>query len=172
MTERIFTDLETSGLISANGYHEILEAAWAVETQPIRSIILPHTLKNASPEALKINRYYERGLDDRSKWATEEDIAEFREALKGKTLAGFNIRFDATFLNQYFGEELFNYRLLDVESYVAGVFRLDGPVGGKGSVELLRNLGYVISWPDHTAAADVEAVRDTYFAAQDVTSYS
>jgi hypothetical protein len=84
------------------------------------------------------------------------------QILQGKTIVGANPSFDAYRLARRWGRAPWNYRLVDVESMAVPLFNLDKPLGLKGLVDKLRDLGYTIPENDHTAEADVITVREVY----------
>lgn len=152
----IYLDCETTGLDPDR--HEIWEIAWAVDNGPIRSAIVPHTLRHADPEALRIGGH-ERCVCHRD----IDHLAEnaLRDALDGHTLAGANPAFDAAFLRVRWGQTPWRYRLLDVEAYAMGAMGWEEPRGLKDIAFQLD-----ITPGDHTAAGDVACVRECYRALQ------
>lgn len=164
MTE-VFLDSETTGLDAR--IHDTFELAWAVDDGPIRDTILPHTLDHATPEALAVNRYYERGVDQfapTGQWGWRDSVAEFCQAARGATIVGANPAFDQEALTKKIGYRPWHYRLLDVETYAKGVLRLDRIMGLNSLADLLADHGWKIATPDHTAPADVACLRDVYRA--------
>lgn len=167
----VYLDTETTGLDATR--HDVIEVAWAVDGGPIRSALLPHTLQNASPEALAINGYWERGLDDQLCVAQADFRAhawhrDLLNDLTGATLVGSNPAFDARFLRAKFGYEPWHHRLFDVATYAAGVLGWDGPRGLKDVRDALHHHGFEIPAPDHTAAGDVATVRACHLALRQI----
>lgn len=160
---KVFLDTETTGLNYATDH--VIEVAWAVEDGPVKTLVLPHDVTNAHPQALKVNRYYARGLD-KATVATQEQIEAFIEEIKGCTLVGANPRFDATMLvnSLELTDEPWHYRLFDLQSLAAGILGTDAPIGMAELERRLTKLGYAIYKPDHSAAGDVKATRDCYNA--------
>lgn len=159
MTKYVYLDIETTGLNPER--NDIVEIAWAVDDYLVRSIRPPHRLFNAAPEALEINKYHERFLSDKTTWASTEDIADLYTDLTDATIVGANPTFDVSFLRRLFGGDTpWHHRLLDVEAYAHGVFRRHGRLWGLRQIrDELVSAGFTIPAPDHTAARDVEVVR-------------
>lgn len=164
MTDVIYLDTETTGLNFQTA--QVVELAYAIGWGEIKTLVLPHTLQGAEPRALEINKYYERGLDDRSRWATESEIEVALAEMTERTLFAANPRFDSRMLERTFGfvgnQEPWHYRLFDVQSFAAGVLRLPTPIGMAALYSTLVDMGYELSKPDHTAAGDVATLRDVH----------
>lgn len=161
----VFLDCETGGLDPQ--LNALVEVAWATEVEPEpRCIILPHDPTKVLDQAAELNGYYKRGLNDKAKWASPTEIAEFLTDLKDATLCGANPAFDAAFMSAHFGYGPFNppwhYRMLDIESYAMGKLDLDYVPGLREIKEILTGRGYDVSQPDHTAAADVRTLLAAY----------
>lgn len=162
-----YIDTETTGL-DAN-IHQAYEVAWWVEDKPLLSIRLPHTLENADPVALDIGKYHERGFEPRKLDASAKHLVEIlKNNLYNVTLVGANPAFDAGFLKKHVGAP-WHYRLLDVETYAMPILNLDRPIGLHALTEQLREKGYVIYEPDHSATADVMCVKDVHEALIDLS---
>jgi len=153
----VFLDTETTGLDPAR--HSVWEIAYAVDDGPILSSFVSHSTEGADPKALRLNGYLDRfggepflGLDFE---------AVLREALDGATLVGANPSFDAAFLQARWRYRPWKYRLLDVEAYAMPALGLTEP---KGLAYIAKELG--TDAPDHTAAVDVQVLRDTFRALQ------
>ena len=162
MNDLIYLDTETTGLDPEK--HDVWEIAWAVNDVPVEERILVHSLKAAEYKALEMNGYFYRhaGALPRSDgpWV---DL-DVRKILEGNTLVCANPTFDRMFLRKRWGLEPYHYRSIDVESVALGVLQLDRPKGLKDIAEALRKLGYAISVPDHSAAKDVEVLRECFIA--------
>ena len=156
MRDFLYLDIETTGLDVL--VHQPVEVSWALNDETPTTITLPHTLEMADPEALEINRYYERGLNDITKWAGDKEIAELEAALEDAHIAGSNPAFDTGFLHQY-GFRGWYYRLMDVPLWVAGRLNLPESLGLKRTADLMRHDGFEIPEPDHTAGGDVLTTR-------------
>lgn len=168
----LFLDTETGGLDP----HEaaLVEVAWSVNGAPPKALVLPHSSHRVTPMAAEVNRYYERELHEPAKWATPEQIEEFREALKDATLVGANIAFDEAFLraNHYTG---WHHRKLDLESYALPLVGMVTNKRGDGLVmpgladiqTTLSRLTWLVGRipaPDHTALGDVKTTIAVYEA--------
>lgn len=170
ITDLVYLDTETTGLDPK--IHDVWEVAYAIEGGPIVTHILPHSLKTADPVALKLNGYY-----NRSAWGVQitggtgvpqpsTPVADLlvREALTGATIVGANPAFDAAFLSARWGYAPWHYRMVDIESYAMAVFGWVRPKGLKAITDELRGREWEIHEPDHTAAGDVETLRDAFVA--------
>lgn len=160
----VFVDTEYSNLDTSVA--DLIEVAYAVEDGPVISGIPPHVLAFADPQALEVNRYYERGLDtaDRDHFI----IRDVLQALRGNTLVAANPRVDATMLSRHGGGETWHYRLLDVESAAMLILGFDHVPSLRDIREDLTLRGYSIPAPDHSAAADVTTLRACFRALQDI----
>lgn len=156
----VFLDIETTGLDPSR--HEVWEIAYAVDRGPIQSSFVAHSTASADPVALKLNGYLERFKGAPLLGLKFE--AGLREALTGATIVGANPAFDAGFLRARWGDSPWHHRLWDVEAYAAGVLGFGSLKGNAGVAQALRDLGHSVPVPDHTAAADVETTRASYYA--------
>jgi DNA polymerase III epsilon subunit-like protein len=164
-------DTETGGLNAQTD--ALVEVAWCDPSDPngARSLVLPHDFEDVTPQAAEVNGYKARGLADPFNWATYDEIADFKSALKGATLIGANIAFDENFLaaNGFSG---WHYRKIDLESMALPLVgfvhdhRTDSlKVPGLANVtDALRRRGYGIPEPDHTALGDVRTTVAAYNA--------
>lgn len=160
-----FVDLETTGL--SVHLHEPWEIALLID-DVILEWQLPVDLSFASPEALVINRYYERAKPELCQDPVEV-AAQVAELTSGRVLASCGIDFDAGMLefllNSCGMAPAWHHNLLDVTSYAAGALGLEPPWNGKIVSDLL-------GLPDqkddekHTARADVIRYREIYTAAR------
>lgn len=161
MTDLIFLDTETTGL--EYDKHEIWEIAWAVNDEPVVERILVHSLKTADPKALKLNGYFDRYPGGARADGPIVDI-DVREMLKGNTLVCANPTFDRMMMWMRWKVEPYHYRSIDVESMALTVFGWERPRGLMDIANELRRREYDISYPDHTAAKDVQVLRECYNA--------
>lgn len=118
-------------------------------------------LVNADPEALAINRYYERRvfadmLEDSA--ANNNAFAWLRTMLDGKTFAGCNPAFDSPFIVKLIGGQVYHHRLWDLSAYAAGVLGLDELPGLHKVCELLG----VENEDEHSALGDVRATAECF----------
>lgn len=184
-----FGDCETTGL------DPFLHDPWEI------AVILRHDghddehifriepdLTNADPEALRMNRYYERTSDPAWKWDDREDAARrLHTLLDGAVLIGSNPAFDAEMLTHLLGRYFdqprpWHYRTIDVVTLAAG------SLYGRAAEHALRGVGawfpriaQALGWPwrsydvsrlveveppapdvGHTALPDARWVRDLW----------
>jgi DNA polymerase III epsilon subunit-like protein len=161
----VFVDTETTGLDPQR--HEVWELAYAVDDGPIRSGVIYHSTRNADPVALRMNGYHKRLYPQKFEAMQDHEI-EARRVLDGSTLVAANPAFDAAFLRARWGFAPWRYRLLDVEAYAMGALGFDEPKGLKDIADALRERGYEIHHPDHSAAADVATLRECYWALREI----
>lgn len=166
MTNLLFLDTETTGLDPDR--HDVWELAFAVDDDPVQAFILPHSLARADATALKLNGYHERYPLGAVADGPQIDVL-LREEFRGKTLVGANPAFDAAFLRARWGEAPWHYRMVDIESYAMAKFKWSRPRGLKDIYVELAGRGYSITQPDHTAAADVAALREAFFILTDLS---
>lgn len=162
----VFLDTETTGLDPT--VHEVVELAYSFHDDPnVRTMVVPHTLVHADPEALRINRYRERGLEYRSIWATPDEFEQMRHDLSGATICSANVVFDLGFIDKWISLDR-HYRVMDFTSWAAG--RLGWPVtrGMENTYQECRRRFPGIEAPTHTAAGDVRAMKAMYLALLEV----
>jgi hypothetical protein len=158
----VFLDTETTGLDTAT--HEVVELAYSELNDPnVRTLIVPHTLVHADPEALRINRYHERGLEYRSLWATPDEFEQMRHDLSGVTICSANVVFDLGFIDKWISLDR-HYRVMDFTSWAAG--RLGWPVtrGMEATYAECRERFTGIEAPTHSAAGDVRSMKSMFRA--------
>lgn len=156
----IFVDIETTGL---ERNHSTWEIAYAIDDEPVRSSIVAHSLYGADSKALELNGYRDRigSAPDFAEQVRFEN--EFQKLVKGNTVAGANPAFDTKFLAKRWSTEPWHYRLLDIQAYAMGALGYETP---KGLYTIATDLG--VDAPDHTAAQDVETVRQCYRRLQSI----
>lgn len=183
----VVVDVESTGLVPQS--HTPLEvAAINLETgEELHFVpfLSARDILNAQPDALQINRYYERGV-----WRHQLPQAETKlryaalfEMLRGNTFGGANPRFDAEILRYGFArahavastdplaephinlpDETWHYRLSDIQSYYCGVMGTD-PAQPPSLTTILGELD--INNPnEHSAYADAEATCQAFRALQ------
>lgn len=171
MTGLIFLDTETMGLSLMK--HDVWEVAWAVDHEPITSGFIPHNQANYEPRALQVNRYWDRYSAEENSHDAEDMLYDtFIEYPKRYgtqlTVVGANPQFDLYRLSRRWGwQEPWSYRAIDISSYAMPILGHDIPQGLKRIADELTALGYPIDRDDataHTAAGDVEVLRNCYYA--------
>lgn len=129
--ELVVVDLETTGL--QVGFHVPLEIA-AINVLTGKTLyFVPHVacedLGRASGDAMRINRYYERGVYQEmlTPNATHDFYGQLWEMLAGNTFGGSNPRFDAAMLMSVRAiteqEEPWHHRLADLSAYAGAALR-------------------------------------------------
>uniref|UniRef100_A0AAU8GS83 DnaQ-like DNA polymerase III subunit n=1 Tax=Mycobacterium phage Pharb TaxID=3136626 RepID=A0AAU8GS83_9VIRU len=169
----IVVDVETTGLQSTAAILEV--AAINVDTgESMRFVpfVDCKQLGEAQPEAMEINRYYERGLW-REAYNPQQTAAAWRdlqEWLRGNTFAGSNPTFDSTLIaaqiteggvlfNQYVGK-VWHHRLADLAAYAAGKLDRD-PTELQGLDDVAERLGVPVV-ERHSALADACATAQCF----------
>jgi DNA polymerase III epsilon subunit-like protein len=170
MTELVFLDTETTGLVPDK--HSVWEIAYAVGLDgDVKHSLVSHDMTTADPAALHFNHFIDRTLGaDFNPVDGLRFEGEVKAALQGATLVGANPAFDAAFLFARWGEQPWHYRLLDVESYAMPILGYDRPQGLHTISKDLQERGFEIYKPDHSARADVLALRDCYKALVKIAS--
>lgn len=165
----IVVDVETSGL--APNVHDVLEVAAIDLTTGEELYFVPTPiratwLQDAHPGAMKVNRYFERGVyahqvdleTTRKRW---EDLGTM---LDGNILAGVNPAFDARFIDaamEYHKvESRRRYQLRDLATYAAGVLDID-PAEPTSSSEIFTALE-VENQDAHSALGDARATAQAF----------
>lgn len=160
----IVVDIETTGL-DVNTCWPLDVVAINVETGETLDFapyITRSALGNADFMAMKINRYYERGVWERmlpDAGATGEKYDELREMLAGNTLGGSNPRFDAAVLSRFIGEP-WHHRLADLAAYAAPAMGLP-PSELPGLATVCEHLG-IVNQCEHCAYYDALATADCF----------
>lgn len=160
--QTVVVDIETSGL-AANA--TILEVAAVNLDTGAELHFVPFTpmsvLAGAEPEALAINRYFERRLfsEQLDAEATKNAYQWLKEMLDGNVFAGSNPTFDAGHLAKPLGATPWNHRMLDLSAYAAGVLGLSFELPGLNKVcELLG----VVNEDPHSALGDARATAECF----------
>lgn len=163
--ELIVVDVETTGLDPAR--HVVLEVA-AVNVHSGQELhfaprVEPGALEAADPNALRLNRYFERGVFEMVLRADVEDEAwvELATMLDGNTLAGSNPTFDSAMLSVS-GRvpECWHHRLADLAAYAAPALGLE-PDALPGLEAVCAALGVVNAEP-HSALGDARATAECF----------
>lgn len=156
LQQMVYIDTETTGLDPYR--HQVWEVAVAWDEGVPWVLQLEHSVYQADPEALRINRYRDRY--DPAKVATPAEEALLRQALADVTLVGSNPEFDARMLFARWRLQPWNHRTLNLGAYAAGVLGLDYPLG---LASLCDRLG-VQRVEEHAAAGDVLDARECHRA--------
>lgn len=167
----IVVDTETTGLNEE--FHWPIEiAAINVATGEYLYFVpdLPsHALDHAEGMALKINRYFERGVFKKrlSRPDTINYYNELWDMLRGNTLAGSNPKFDASMLIRGYVETVhgdsappWHHRLADLSAYAAGALGLQ-PTELPGLNVVCDVLG-VENEDAHSALGDARATAECF----------
>ena len=155
-------DCETTGLDPR--IHQPYEVCiWRDDERAPLTITLPHTLEYADPYGLSVGGYHERGF---TPFATDGQTERrlLIRALTGVTIIGSNPAFDAAMLTRFIGCQVWSHRLINVAEAGMWVLGLDAPVGLAKVTGLVRDRGYDIPEPDHTAEGDVRCTKAVYIA--------
>jgi hypothetical protein len=164
----VFADTEFDRLDTATA--NLVEVAWAVEDNPVRCGVPPHSIVGADPKALEINRYFERDLGDKARW-DRTILDHTARACAGQTLVAANPRVDADILARLIGYEPWHYRLCDIESVAFLLLGFEQMPGLREIKTKLTELGYQLPDPDHSAAGDVETLRAAFRILQRIARY-
>lgn len=164
MRELVIVDIESTGLGTA--FHWPLEIAAINLTSREELHFVPFipasALGDANPQAMQVNRYYERGV-----WkdmlpnldANQKHYNTLAEMLQGNTLGGANPRFDAAILARFVGEP-WHHRLADVSAYAAGVLGL--PLGDLPGLDKVCDALGVTNAEAHSALGDARATAECF----------
>lgn len=158
----VIIDTETTGLHANAAILEV--AAINVDTGEefyFVPKVTPHELANAEPDALSINRYYERklyreALDDTG---TSTAWGVLASMLRLNTLGGSNPTFDANLIAPK-TERVWHHRLADLAAYAAGKLDID-PTELPGLAAVCELLD-VINEGEHSALADARATAECF----------
>lgn len=167
----VYVDTEFTNLDPRLG--DLIEAAWAVEDDVTQETYFDHTLEYAQPEALEVNRYFERNLDrfavapgETGRGLTDQQRKLIRD-LRGATIVAENYAIDCAKLLTKLGFNPAHYRRIELSSVAMTVFDLDRPQSQVKTADRLRDLGYDIPEATHKALDDVECLRACYKALRD-----
>jgi len=167
----VYVDTETTGLLA---HHDVFEIAMIKGDEEI-ILWLPADLSKADPDALRINRFYERQKEGYEKHGTkgEEGAWKIAEFTSGCTLAGvvpsFDVNMTSGFLLKYGLKPAWNYWMRDVVTFAAGALGLRGKTNSKIVSETLG-----VAMPDnsevHTALGDARWAKRIDTKAMELTS--
>ena len=156
LTIQAFLDCETTGL------DPMLHDPWEIavilrydgqdEEHVFR--ILPDNFASADPEALRINRYFERTADPAWVWDDRETVARrLCDLLDGAVLIGSNVAFDAemlaNLLGRYFAQPRpWHYRTLDIVTLAVGsLYGRAAEQARHGNAAWLSRVPQALGWP-------------------------
>ena len=165
MTTLCFIDTETTGLDAR--IHQPYEVCWWREDEDgPRTYWLDHTLDHADQQALNIGGYWKRNAIGALPGGYLQTAGPrwVALALEGVTLVGSNPAFDAAMLTRYIGTAVWHHRLINVAEGAMWLFGWERPKGLADVTAELRERGYEIPNPDHTAEGDVRTTRAVYYA--------
>ena len=120
-------------------------------------------LTSAEPEALAINRYYERRVFSdmlENAEANKNAFTWLANMLDGNVFAGANPAFDAPRIAKLIGVTPYHHRLADVSAYAAGVLGIP-PTELPGLNKVCELLGVVNDDP-HSALGDARATAECF----------
>lgn len=149
----IYVDTETTGLDA--GVDALWELSYAVEHQPVKTLYFGVT--EVPPFIDDLTKFYARGIDKKPR-STDEEFQKFLTISKDQTMVSANPSHDKAFL---LADGLFNfhYRMLDIESYAMRALNIDWVPGMQDIYDILKDAGFDIPAPDHSAEGDVISMR-------------
>lgn len=166
MTTLCFIDTETTGLDAR--IHDPYEVCWWREDMPKpTTAAVPHSLQYADGAALRIGGYFDRDFRPESD-RNDYWVQVLARDLRGATLVGSNPAFDAAMLTRFIGTPVWHHRLINVAEGAMWVFDWNRPKGLADVTAALRERGFEIPEPDHTAEGDVRTTRAVYYALREV----
>ena len=170
MSDLVFIDIETTGLIS--GYHEIIEIAIIYEdgTEYYHKI-KPNRLELADPRALSINRFTSKAW--RNAIEPAQLAYDLSEILKDKIIVGHNPHFDIEFiedlLHKYDQPCLWKRRYVDT---ITLAFEHLKPLGLTScSLDECRRFFKWSTVFSHTALQDAKDCRRLYYKLARASSF-
>lgn len=155
--ELIFVDTETTGLNPEKD--ALVELTWAREVGPTHTLWfgveeVPDFIDN-------LIKFTERGISGRQ--STVDEFNAFFEASEGATMVAANPAFDKGFIDSNLPWR-FHYRMLDIETFAMAKLSLVEVPSMKEVYQLLKDMGFRMTEPDHTSRNDVLAMRDAFRA--------
>lgn len=151
--ELIYLDTETTGL--EPGTDDLWELSYAVEHGQVETLYFGVTEVNDFIDGL--TKFYARGIDKKPR-SSEEEFNKFLAVSKNATMVSANPSHDRGFLKAA-GLFNFHYRMLDIESYAMHALDFEYVPGMQDIYQFLKDYGYDIPAPDHSAAGDVISMR-------------
>lgn len=149
----IYLDTESTGLDPKTD--SLWELAYAVGHGEIKSLYFGVTEVNDFIDSL--TKFRARGIDKKPH-SSKSEFDEFLRVSKDATMVSANPSHDKAFLEAA-GLFNFHYRMLDIESYAMHALNLDYVPGMKDIFDVLKEYGFDIPRPDHSAAGDTIAMR-------------
>jgi len=162
--ELIVVDIETNGLGPHCAPMEVaaINVASGEELYFVPDIH-DSVLTAADPEALRVNRYFERGVFRKrlDREATNEAWRRLLAMLEGNTFGGSNPTFDTRVIEQdRHIEGQWHHRLADLSAFAAGVLGL-APTELPGLHKVCELLG-VVNEEEHGALGDARATAECF----------
>ena len=172
--QTVVVDVETNGL--DYNRHQAVEVAWWNLDTGERGCFVPRhdvsqVLANADIGALRMNRYVDRLAD------AEQDVEGLQlltlvNQLRGNTMAGSNVRFDAHMVAKLWSAEVWHHRLLELGPYAAGVLRRPVAEGVPGLFDVCKLLGVEQEGDVHTAESGVTATGQCLLELRKIVGYA
>ena len=162
-----FIDIETTGINVLK--HEIIEIGCVLTDKDLNIMgefefkIKPKLIENADPVALKVNHYNEK--DWQNALGEKEALEILLEKVKGCTMVGQNVAFDAGFLDYVFSknnlENTMHYHKLDTISIAWAKMHDDEDVEHFSLREMCKRFDIINENP-HSALSDARATYELY----------
>jgi DNA polymerase III alpha subunit (gram-positive type) len=158
MRQYVFVDTETTGLDPDND--ELVELTYGT-IQPYGFVTktLYFGVETVPEFVDNMIKFTERGIAGRM--STPEEIQEYRDFTRDQTMVAANPSFDGDFLKKNSLYE-FHYRMLDIESFAAGILGLNFMPGMKDIYNLFIVNDVELPEPQHTSESDVLAMMAIY----------
>lgn len=170
----VVVDVETTGLDVEK--HIVLEVAAINVSTGEEFYFVPWVrnseLSQAEPEALSINRYYERRVyvNMLSPRGASEAWRKVASMLNGNTLGGSNPTFDASMIGKRFDNYKlrhgWHHRLADLAAYAAG--KLDLPPDELPGLAKVCELLGITNESEHSALGDARATAECFRKLQQI----
>ena len=152
----VYLDTETTGLDASTD--KLWELSYAVGNGEVKSLYFGVT--DVSDFIDGLTKFRARGIGKKP-MSSPEEFQAFHVASKDATMVSANPAHDKAFL-QAANLFDFHYRMLDIESYAMHALDLDYVPGMKDIYDVLKNYGYDIPAPDHSATGDVISMRSMH----------
>jgi DNA polymerase III alpha subunit (gram-positive type) len=155
--ELVFLDTESTGLEPDTD--ALWELSYAIGNGQVETLYFGVT--KVPPFIDELTKFTARGIHLKPR-SPEEEFSKFLSVTKDKTMVSANPPHDKGFLRRA-GLFEFHYRMLDIESYAMHALNLNFVPGMKDIFEILKEHGYDLPRPDHSAAGDVISMRRMYY---------